>query len=162
MRLDHIAYRVTDRHKAAEFLKTTLNYKTVTEFEIKFDDESTAECLVLEPAAGARHISPEIFVSNGTADSIVNKWVQERGGTGGIHHMAYQVLHIEDKVKEWKDKGVEFLTENVINCPDDDMKQIFTKPLPELGNIIIELIERGDKGFCQNNVQNLMESTKNL
>lgn len=162
MRLDHIAYRVTDRHKAAEFLKTTLNYKTVTEFEIKFDDESTAECLVLEPAAGARHISPEIFVSNGTADSIVNKWVQERGGTGGIHHMAYQVLRIEDKVKEWKDKGVEFLTENVINCPDDDMKQIFTKPLPELGNIIIELIERGDKGFCQNNVQNLMESTKNL
>jgi len=134
MRLDHIAYRVTDRHKAAEFLKATLNYRTVTEFEIKFDDESTAECLVLEPAAGARHISPEIFVSNG----------------------------IEDKVKEWKDKGVEFLTENVINCPDDNMKQIFTKPLPELGNIIIELIERGDKGFCQNNVQNLMESTKNL
>ena len=63
--------------------------------------------------------------------------------------MAYQVLRIEDKVKEWKDKGVEFLTENVINCPDDNMKQIFTKPLPELGNIIIELIERGDKGFCQ-------------
>jgi hypothetical protein len=28
-----------------------------------------------------------------------------------------------------------------------------------LGGVIIELIERGDKGFCQNSVKNLMEAT---
>ena len=162
MRLDHIAYRVVDRDKAAEFLKATLNYRTVTEFEIKFDDESKADCLVLEPAVGPRFISPEIFVSNGTTDSIVDKWVKERGGTGGIHHMAYQVLYIEDKVKEWKEKGVEFLTEDIIDCPEDNMKQIFTKPIEDLGGVIIELIERQDQGFCKNSVKDLMNSTKGL
>ena len=60
----------------------------------------------------------------------------------------------------WKRHGVEFLTDHIIKCPDDDMRQIFTKPIDYLGGVIIELIERGDKGFCQNNVKNLMESTE--
>ena len=38
-------------------------------------------------------------------------------------------------------------------------KEVKSKAL--LGGIIIELIERGDKGFCQNSVKNLMESTQN-
>ena len=40
------------------------------------------------------------------------------------------------------------------------MKQLFSKPVKELGNVIIELIEREDKGFCQNSVKDLMNSTK--
>ena len=56
--------------------------------------------------------------------------------------------------------GVEFLTDDVIDCPEDNLRQIFTKPLKNLGEIIIELIERGDKGFCQNSVKHLMESSK--
>ena len=171
MRLDHIAYRVEDRNKTADFLKKTLDYRIGTEFEIKFEDDSSAKCLVLEPynklqgvtwieGGAGRHVPPEIFVSNGTPDSIVGKWVQERDGTGGIHHLAYQVIGIESTIKEWKDNGVEFLTEEAIECPDDNMKQIFTKPLDMLGGIIIELIERGDKGFCKENVKDLMESTQ--
>ena len=39
------------------------------------------------------------------------------------------------------------------------MKQIFTRPQTLLGGIIIELIDRGEKGFCQNSVKDLMEST---
>ena len=53
-------------------------------------------------------------------------------------------------------------TDDVIDCPDDDLRQIFTKPLDYMGGIIIELIERGSKGFCQNSVRDLMNSTKGL
>ena len=74
--------------------------------------------------------------------------------------MAYSVEDIDKTVKEWKEKGIEFLTNEIIDCPDDNLRQIFTKPQDLLGGIIIELIERGDKGFCQNSVKNLMESTK--
>ena len=35
MRLDHIAYRVKDRHKTATFIKEAFGYKIGTEFQIK-------------------------------------------------------------------------------------------------------------------------------
>ena len=159
MILDHIAYRVTNRKKAAGFLAKTLKYTTNTEFEIVFDNKSTAECLVLEPNSSK---NPEIFISDGTYDSVVGEWVQAHNGNGGIHHIAYRVNDIYAIVQEWKENGVQFLTEDVIDCPEDNMKQIFSKPLDILGGLIIELIERQDKGFCQNSVKDLMNSTKGI
>ena len=87
--------------------------------------------------------------------------MKERGETGGIHHIAYATDDIDKTVKEWREKDIEFVTDDIIECPDDNLRQIFTKPQDLLGGIIIELIERGDKGFCQNSVKNLMESTQN-
>ena len=159
MILDHIAYRVTNRKKAAGFLAKTLKYTTNTEFEIVFDNKSTAECLVLEPNSSK---NPEIFISDGTYDSVVGEWVQAHNGNGGIHHIAYRVNDIYAIVQEWKENGVQFLTEDVIDCPEDNMKQIFSKPLDILGGLIIELIERQDKGFCQNSVKDLMTSTQGI
>jgi len=40
MRLDHIAYRVKDRHKTAKFFEDTLGYTLGTEFEVEFNDGS--------------------------------------------------------------------------------------------------------------------------
>ena len=74
--------------------------------------------------------------------------------------MAYQVEDIDSVFNEWKDDGVEFLSENIIDCPDDNLRQIFTKPLELMGGVIIELITRGDKGFCEHSVKELMESTQ--
>jgi len=156
MILDHIAYRVKNRDKTADFLHKTLKYNT----EITFDNASTAECLVLKSLSEG---NPEVFVSDGTEDSIVGEWVKNhRNGQGGIHHLAYKVQNIETHVAEWKQNGVEFLTNDIIDCPEDNMKQIFTKPLSVLGGVIIELIEREDKGFCQNSVKDLMNSTKGI
>ena len=45
---------------------------------------------------------------------------------------------------------------------EDKMKQIFSKPIKQLGGVIIELIEREDKGFCQNSVKDLINSTKGI
>jgi len=177
MRLDHIAYRVADRHKSAQFFISAFGYHVQTEFEICFDDGTKAECLALEPpekqiegapwtALGLAddgsdvqyHLAPEIFISDGDADSIVGKWVAARGGIGGIHHLAYQVESVEHTMQEWKQKGfAEFSTDDVLRCPD--LVQVFTKP-SELTGVIYEFIERGRHGFCADNVKDLMLSTK--
>ena len=139
-------------------------YAFNTEFNVEFDDGSVAKCMIMVPPVGPVTLvreGHEIFISDGDEKSIVGKWVKERG-SGGIHHMAYRVKEIQPIVDEWRDLDIEFLTDEVIDCPDDNLRQIFTKPLEELGGVIIELIERGDKGFCQNSVKNLMESTKEI
>ena len=166
MKLDHIALRVADRHKAVNFFQSMLNYEVGAEFDIDFDDGSKAECYALIPPLLPIVLvreGPEIFISDGTPGSIVGDWVEARGGVGGVHHIAYKVKDIDSIVNNWRSKAtVEFLTDDIIDCPDDDLRQIFTKPLDYMGGIIIELIERGSKGFCQNSVRDLMNSTKGL
>jgi catechol 2,3-dioxygenase-like lactoylglutathione lyase family enzyme len=182
MRLDHVAYRVENRDATVEYLMKVFNYKHGADFEINFDDGSSAQCIALTPPEKAHesvhfsmsfpavgplvteyHIAPEIFVSQGTKGSIVERWVKNTPlGKGGIHHLAYSVHNIESRVKQFRNQGIEFLSENIIDCPEDDMRQIFTKPQLLLGGIVIELIERGDRGFCQNSVKELMQSTEEL
>ena len=176
MRLDHIAYRVKNRYKTAKFFEDTLKYTIGTEFQIEFDDESTADCLALLPSEARHpdtqnwayrvlmesvhaefHAAPEIFVSDGPSGSIVGDWVADRGNVGGVHHVAYQVDDVEAKMKEWKNAGyAEFLSEEPMTCPG--LVQVFTKP-SELTGVIYELISREGDGFCEDNVKNLMLST---
>lgn len=171
MRIDHIAYRVANRHDAVEFFHAALGYAIVDEFEIKFDDGSLTKCFAMSPPEanpliskvknyGNYHLAPEIFVSDGSEDSIVYNWVQERCGVGGIHHVAYEVASVEETMKEWKRKGyADFTTEKPLSCPG--LTQCFTKP-SLLTGIIYEFIERDEssQGFCRDNVKDLMESTK--
>jgi catechol 2,3-dioxygenase-like lactoylglutathione lyase family enzyme len=176
MRLDHIAYRTKDRQKTAKFFIDAFGYKVQTEFDINFSDGSTAKCIALEPPEKIinelswtimlgnqeYHLPPEIFVSDGTPDSIVGKWVEIRGGIGGIHHMAYQVESVEAKMKEWQEKGyAEFASNKPLTCVKQNLTQVFTKP-SELTGVIYEFIERGEHGFCQANVKDLMVSTKDF
>lgn len=188
MRLDHIAYRTKDRNKTSEFFINAFGYKIQQEFDIKFDDGSTAKCIALEPPEKLSnclpwvwegheisppnqilmidsmqytkyHMAPEIFVSDGEPGSIVGEWVKRRNDIGGIHHMAYQVDSVEKTMKEWQEKGyAEFTSDVPMTCPG--LTQVFTKP-SELTGIIYEFIERGEHGFCKENVKNLMTSTKN-
>jgi len=190
MRLDHLAYRVADRHKTIKFFQEAFGYRIQTEFEIEFEDGSKAKCFALEPPekvegmindffdfpyaygnqwkvtldclnpAVKYHMAPEIFVSDGTPDSIVGQWVAARGGIGGLHHIAYNVDSVEKQMQEWKEKGyAEFTTEKPMTCPG--LTQCFTKP-SELTGVIYEFIEREGQGFCRENVKDLMNSTKGL
>ena len=181
MRLDHIAYRAKDRYKTAKFFEEALGYKIGTEFQIKFDDKSTADCIAMIPperrptqtelwslstvigfneleSEVEYHSPPEIFVSDGPVGAIVGDWVADRAGVGGIHHIAYQCDDIELTMAKWRNKGyAEFLSEKPMECPG--LKQVFTRP-SELTGVIYELISRTGKGFCEVNVKGLMESTK--
>jgi 4-hydroxyphenylpyruvate dioxygenase-like putative hemolysin len=176
MRLDHIAYRVSDRLKAVKFFKEAFGYKEQSVFELKFDNGTTCDCTALEPPEKVEnapwqffthdslmnptaeyHMAPEIFVSEGQPGSIVEQWIKERNGVGGIHHLAYQVASVENTMKEWQEKGyAEFCSEEPLTCPG--LTQVFTKP-SDLTGIIYEFITRGEHGFCTENVKSLMEST---
>ena len=185
MRMDHVAYRVKDRNKSAQFFIRALGYEMGTEFDIQFDDDSKADCIALTPPERRHphtdmwsyfvqmglqysresiraeyHAPPEIFVSDGSKGSIVGDWVAERGGIGGIHHIAYQVEDVLGVMNEWKEKGyAEFYSEEPITCKDPDLTQVFTKP-SELTGIIYEFINREGAGFCKDSVKELMKSTK--
>lgn len=182
MRLDHIAYRVKSRIETAEFFIKAFNYKIQQEFDIQFDNGTTAKCIALEPpekksqqcawtaplewnspcqsSMPEYHLPPEIFVSDGEPGSIVHDWVAARGGIGGVHHMAYMVTSVEDTMKEWREKGyAEFTSNEPMRCPG--LIQVFTKP-SSLTGVIYEFIEREEFGFCKDNVKSLMESTKGL
>jgi catechol 2,3-dioxygenase-like lactoylglutathione lyase family enzyme len=190
MRLDHIAYRVKDRYKTAQFFENAFGYSIGTEFQIEFDDGSTADCLALLPSEERHpetvewnvlladkpnetegqesidfhtyHAPPEIFISDGPDGSIVGEWVSARGGVGGVHHIAYQCDDVGATMGEWKDKGyAEFLSEEPMTCPG--LSQVFTKP-SEVTGVIYELISRSsnNKGFCEDNVKELMNSTTDL
>ncbi len=187
MRIDHIAYRVADRNRTADFFKSAFGYKTQTEFDITFSDGSTARCIALEPPEKldnkirfvytayelfidnvdnwnhrwvSYHLAPEIFVSDGTPDSIVGKWVAQRSAVGGIHHLAYQVDDVQKQMDEWREKGyAEFATESPLVCPG--LTQVFTKP-SQLTGVVYEFINRANRaahGFCKENVKDLMVST---
>lgn len=166
-----------------------MGYRVQTEFDIDFSDGSKAKCIALEPPEKPNlkeihwsikqfvgdpfvnkgdlessfaqfHLPPEIFISDGTPDSIVAKWVEKRDGVGGIHHLAYQVESVEKTMQEWLDKGyAEFSSAKPLTCPG--LTQVFTKP-SELTGVIYEFIERGEHGFCQANVKDLMNSTKDF
>jgi len=172
MRIDHIAYRVTDRDAAAQFFIESLGYKIADEFEIKFEDDTCAQCYALTPSEkisniedfnqwttltndGEYHMPPEIFVSQGSPGSIVDRWVCENGN--GIHHVAYQVDNVAATMKEWKEKGwASFTTEGPITA--NGLTQCFTKP-HHLTGMIYEFIFRTKKGFNIDNVKDLMTST---
>jgi hypothetical protein len=185
-----MAYRAKDRHKTAKFFVDCLGYSIGAEFDLKFDDGSTTECLALAPPEDRHeetvewnvlladvpegeapssetnfhsyHAPPEIFVSDGPKGSIVGDWVEERAGIGGIHHIAYEVEDVKGVMESWKELGyAEFYSKEPLVCKETDLVQVFTKP-SELTGIIYELITRGksNKGFCEKNVKALMESTK--
>ncbi len=110
--------------------------------------------------SGDYHMAPEIFVSEGTPASVVWKWVQARGGIGGVHHMAYEVESVEKQRDLWIAKGWgDFTSDKPFKC--EDLTQIFSKP-HALTGMIYEFIERKGAGFCKDNVKSLMESTANL
>jgi len=175
MRLDHIAYRTNDRKAAAEFFMNFLDYKISEDlpegFDIHFEDGTKADCLVMLPKKSALknsvmffgtkvketyHKPPEIFISDGSDSSIVAEWVKKNQGPG-IHHVAYEVESVRATMKEWKSKGIKFTSEEPLTCPG--LVQVFTEP-NLLTGMVYELIEREAQGFCQENVKDLMESTK--
>lgn len=106
------------------------------------------------------HAAPEIFVSEGTPGSIVANWVAERGGVGGLHHVAHEVDDVRAVMRRWTEDGLaEFTTAEPIEN-SSNLSQCFTKPHPLTG-LVYEFIHRGrdNKGFNVDSVRDLMKST---
>lgn len=177
MRLDHIAYRVKNKKETAQFFIDAFGYSIQEEFEIFFNEEKTdvALCLALEPPEKVSsrlpfivhhigwegetnyHLAPEIFVSEGSPNSIVDLWVKARNNVGGIHHLAYMVDSVLATQQEWMNKGwANFSSQEPFRC--DDLTQIFTTA-HQLTGVTYEFIERKGSGFCKENVKHLMQAS---
>lgn len=152
--LDHLALRVKDRNLALAFL-SHLGYSPKAEFELVLEDGSIAAAYALGHPS-----SVEVFVSSGPEGSLIDNWVEARGGQGAVHHLAYAVDDVAATMEEWALRGVEFCSPEPLVCPcPSPLVQVFTKPDPATG-IIYELINRGDHmGFCPENVRRLMASS---
>lgn len=154
-RIDHIAFRVEDLEKAIRFYTEVMGCALADRFYIDFEDGTKARCAALD--AG----SIQIFLSEGVGEGgVVKEWVKKHGNA--LHHIAYAVDDLPTAVEEVRKMGVEFLSEKQIE--NDDLIQIFSKPIPETG-VIHELIQRkhpGAKGFATENVKQLMDSTREV
>ena len=176
MRVDHIAYRVSDRKAAAKFITEAFGYRIEDEFFIDFEDGTSAKCYALtsddikDSSKVVRSMCvynddvyyppPQIFVSEGTEGSVVSDWVTKRGGVGGVHHIAYETEDVSSVMNKWTKNGwAEFTTDKPIKSKG--LEQCFTKPHPITG-VIYEFINREKKGFSVENVRELMKSTKDI
>lgn len=180
MRLDHIAFRVFNRNLARQYFCKHFGYKVSNDFQVDFPDKTYANCFVLSPPEKldkklpfinnitnlinnktvSYHMPPEIFLSEGSEGSIVEKWVIQNQTK--LHHLAYQVESVKFIMDDFRQKGLtEFTSDEPLEC--DGLKQVFTKPCQFTG-LIYEFIERenGKEGFCVKNVKDLMQSTKDL
>lgn len=153
--LDHFALRVLDRDAAAKSL-TLFGYKPVEEFELLLDDGSRAMSYAMD-----HPYSPDVFVSSGPEGSKIHRWVMERGGVGGLHHLAYAVDDVAKTMKKWKRLGIEFDRLKPLVCPcETPLVQVFTEEDPATG-VVVELISRGGHpGFCKANVAHLMSDSE--
>lgn len=187
MRLDHVALRVKNRKEAARFICDAFGYRIADEFTIDFGNGEYAKSFALEPPEKIKnesiaiidsfgwpshlpffnqhnesvyHLPPEIFISDGTPNSVVGRWVEKHGPQ--IHHLAYAVDDVAETMEVWKQRGwATFTTENPISN-SNDLIQCFTNPHPLTG-IVYEFIKRGsdNKGFNKDNVRQLMISSDN-
>jgi 4-hydroxyphenylpyruvate dioxygenase-like putative hemolysin len=151
--IDHIAFRVESLKAALAFYTEVLGLEVADRFQIKFEDGTMANCAALN--AG----SIQIFLSEGVGDGgVVKEWVGVHGNA--LHHVAYAVPDIHQAVAGLREKGVEFLSQDVLE--DANLLQIFTRPEPNTG-IVHEVIQRkGNKSFSTTNVKRLMDSTREI
>ena len=73
-------------------------------------------------------------------ESTVAKFIEKNGGRGGIHHIAYKVANIEEKLAEVEAKGVQ-LIDKAPRAGADGMTIAFLHPKSTAG-VLTEFCEK--------------------
>lgn len=140
MHVDHLAIRVHDIDAAARFW-ALLGYTIEQHFKL-FGGKVRSYAL-------CGH-GPDIFISEGDADSEVGDWVWHRGPN--VHHVA---VHVRD-VQRFVDEHPHIEWDPIFRCScSRPLTQVFTKHKHH--GVVIEILTRnGHPGFCKENVERLM------
>lgn len=137
MRLDHIAYRVADRHKTVKFFKEAFGYKEQSVFDLKFDDGTTCECTALEPpekvenapwefAVKDNMLTRDFFEEEGYPSLVSEEWITDTYPEAS-YHLAPEIFVSEGKpgsiVEQWVNErsgvgGIHHLAYQVTNVKD--------------------------------------------
>lgn len=188
MRLDHVAYRVSDRRKTANFFIKAFGYKIQQEFQLEFDDGTTADCIALEPPEKLVPGAPWTTSVSGivgmpgpenecrdacirqqyhmppeifVSDGVPGSIVADWvAARGGIGGIHHMAYQVESVEKTMKEWQEKGFCEFSSDKPFTcpGLTQVFSKP-SELTGVVYEFIEREGFGFCKDNVKRLMQST---
>lgn len=140
MHVDHLALRVHDIEEAANFWSV---------FGYVIDQKFTLFGGKVRSYALSGH-GPDIFISEGRADTEVGDWIWHRGPN--VHHIA---IHVRD-VRKFMALHPEIEWDPVFTCScPRPLTQVFTKHKHH--GVVIEILTRnGHPGFCKENVERLM------
>ncbi len=128
-KIDHIGIAVNNLEKIKEFYKTVFNIDFLFEEELK---ENKVKVLVYK--VGESNIE---YLEPITEDSTINKFLESRGE--GIHHIAFKVSNLEEKLKILKEKGI-YLIDEKPRLGFHNKKIAFIHPKSTFGTLI-ELVE---------------------
>lgn len=129
-KINHIGIAVRSIDKALEFYRDTLGIESGDTEELS-QQKIKISCLPLGDSM-VELIEPT------AADSAIARFLDKRGE--GIHHLAFEVADIEEKLKELKDKGVT-LIDQTPRVGAHGMRIAFIHPKCSSG-VLVELVEK--------------------
>ena len=134
-KVDHIGIAVNDLNKIKEF------YKKIFEIHYSYEEElRDNKVKVVVFKVGESNIE---YLEPLTDDSPIKKFLETRGE--GIHHIAFKVNNLEEKLRILKEKGVNLIDEKP-RFGSHNKKIAFIHPKSTFG-VLIELVEGEWKNF---------------
>ena len=121
-KLDHVAFAVRDKQRAANYLTNVLGAKEVFDMEwggFRFTTFLMGSGSMLE------------LVYSADPDNFVNRFIEKRGE--GIHHLTFKVRDIEEMVEHLRSRG---LNPFDINTSNELWKECYIHPREGLGTLI--------------------------
>lgn len=127
-RINHIAIAVSDMQQALAFWRDILGLELH-----HVEDVPSQKSIVAFMPVGDSEVE---LVKPTAEDTGVAKFIAERGG--GLHHLCFEVDHIEEMLAHLKSKGVRLINESPLELPGRKMAFIHPK---STGGVLVELYE---------------------
>ncbi|MFW5683113.1 MAG: methylmalonyl-CoA epimerase [Phycisphaeraceae bacterium] len=105
--INHLGIAVNDLEQERDYYENTLGARFEGVEEVADQKVKVAFYLVGPPGAEVRL---ELLEPT-SDDSPIAKFIEKNGGRGGMHHVAYTVENIEDRLAELKQQGVRLIDE---------------------------------------------------
>mgnify|MGYP006268629293 CR=1 FL=1 len=105
--INHLGIAVKDLEQERDYYENTLGAKFDGVEEVA--DQKVKVAFYLVGPAGAE-VRLELLEPT-SDDSQIAKFIEKNGGRGGMHHVAYTVENIEDRLAELKEQGVRLIDE---------------------------------------------------
>ena len=105
--INHLGIAVSDLEQERDYYENVLGARFDGIEEVADQKVKVAFYLVGPPGAEVRL---ELLEPT-SDDSPIAKFIEKNGGRGGMHHVAYTVENIEQRLAELKEKGVRLIDE---------------------------------------------------
>lgn len=129
MKIEHIGIAIEQLEEGEKLFSTLFNQPV-------YKQEYVESEKVLTSFIALENTKIELLVAT-DKDSPIAKFIAQRGP--GLHHIAFQVDHLESEIDRLKNEGFQF-TQSEIKRGADNKRIVFLHP-KSTGRILIELCE---------------------